>query len=101
MTITAKDLLLEAANLVDRGWTQHAYARGKDRYPIDPQSPDAVCWCALGAMRSAGPPEGDTFRLAVELLRRHVGVTVNIWNDGPDQTATAVAAKLREVGASA
>jgi hypothetical protein len=45
-------------------WTRHAYARNSDGLPTDPEAPDAVCWCALGAIhRCYGyRPYDDDFR---------------------------------------
>ena len=31
-------------------WTQHAHARGAGGEAVKPTSPDATCWCVLGAL---------------------------------------------------
>jgi len=49
-------ILNDAADLIDRGWTQYASARdGPSRQDkeVSPCSCDAVSWCAMGALSRA------------------------------------------------
>ncbi len=36
-------------------WTQGAFARDAEGHSTPPCSPDAVCWCATGALRQVCP----------------------------------------------
>lgn len=43
--------LNKAAEFLDKnGWTQGTYARDKDGNPVDPESKDAVSFCAVGVL---------------------------------------------------
>jgi len=35
---------------IEFGWTQGTRARNVHEVPVIPESPDAVCWCASGAI---------------------------------------------------
>ena len=54
-TPTARDILIEARALIARpeSWTQGAGARDADGMPIGAEHPDAVSWCATGAINAA------------------------------------------------
>lgn len=43
----------KAANLIEQGWTQGAYARDANGIGVHPRSEDAVCWCLTGAIQNA------------------------------------------------
>ena len=51
-TLTAGKAILERARdlIEQKGWTQNTLAKDKMGYMIDPDSPDAACFCLLGAM---------------------------------------------------
>lgn len=59
-------------------WTQRALARDRHRHEVDPTSPKADRFCALGACVSAGLPEKTSSRL----LRKCLGTDVVHTNDG-------------------
>jgi hypothetical protein len=50
--MTVKELLQKARVLITPrlNWTQRAAARDKAGIPTLPNSPDAVCWCSIGAL---------------------------------------------------
>ena len=52
MTITA-DILTAAGVLVATSWTQDCFAANAAGEPVDPESPDAVAFGALGAIHRA------------------------------------------------
>ena len=104
---TAARVLDRAAAYVDRGWTQRAKARNADGDSWSPHSPDATCWCALGAVQAALGDLVDErtrdprkrhliFDCALDTLCTETGSdTVSVWNDDPAQTAQDVAGALR------
>ena len=58
--LTAARLLDCAAGYVEKGWTQNVNARDEDGMDTDERGPDAVCWCAQGAMHAASTRIGLT-----------------------------------------
>lgn len=93
-------VLRDAAELVNRGWTQGDYARDAAGHEVDPRDPEAVCWCAQGAIWKAGCTA--EFQ-AISVLCTHINDTpgwyvdtVIAWNDHPDRTAEEVATTMRE-----
>jgi len=72
------------AKLLPRGaWTQDAFARDRDGNHVDSGAPNAVCWCAVGALRAVGDDDGTgRFALERELLgRRRINTEVTWFND--------------------
>ena len=51
--LTAARLLDGAAVCVEKGWTQNSNARDEHGVDTDAYGPDAVCWCAQGALHAA------------------------------------------------
>ncbi len=51
--MTAKDILLGAADLVGKGWVKGAYATDAKGKTTDIDRPEAINFCAVGAMRRA------------------------------------------------
>ena len=51
--LTAARLLDCAAVCVEKGWTQNSNARDEHGVDTDAYGPDAVCWCAQGALHAA------------------------------------------------
>jgi len=51
--MSTRDLLIAARARIEKPehWTQGCYARASDGSEVLPESPNAVCWCALGAIR--------------------------------------------------
>lgn len=110
---TAKEILTCARELLSdpARWTKGAYARTTNKSSVASRSPEARCWCPLGAMLvcTYGPNEtaestatvGDSFLWAglsetnpqdqayydaLDGLRKAVGRTIPSWNDRPETT---------------
>lgn len=49
---TIKEVLIAARKRIEKpeNWTKQTSARDHTGTPVDPASPTAVCWCALGAL---------------------------------------------------
>lgn len=85
---TIKSILRKARALVKKGWCQGASARNSDGKPLHSDHPDAVSYCAMGAIRAAGvsvgfpygPIEGAALALcdAESLQGIH---EIGAWND--------------------
>ena len=54
----AAALLECAAGFVEQGWCKEANARTATRAPTSPESPNATCWCAAGAIHAASHVQG-------------------------------------------
>lgn len=53
MTPVKETLIAARAKIADpKHWTQNYLAHDISGRPISPYSPNAVCWCALGAIES-------------------------------------------------
>ena len=48
---TVKQVLQEARDLIEKGWTQHSFARDENGDEVEVFSDKAVCFCSLGALR--------------------------------------------------
>ena len=74
----AAALLRAAAGYVRKGHVRHANARKANGALCDPESPQAVCWCAQGAMLASMPDIGlrhpylDTTRTYTEAEADHI-----------------------------
>ena len=111
---TAARVLDYAATLIDGGWTQLAEARDQHGNRCMATSPEAVCFCATGAMRRAtrilvGPATTEKVCAIYSYIHRVMRVVIaqfgytdiERWNDALHQrTRTEVAAGLR-AGAAA
>lgn len=106
--MTVDEILEQAARLVERGWTQRAYARDDNDTPVLATSPEAVCWCLGGAIMAAGrghfPEANDAIqRVKYQIKSRvpaftaapSVPVDLGIYNDTIAQSAADVAGILR------
>ncbi len=94
----AGGILRDAADLIEPegAWTQNDFARDSAGNSINVHDDNAVCFCALGAIRKAG----DCWTYhgqeeAVANLQEHVGHPVAIWNDHPKRTQAEVVAFMR------
>lgn len=47
------NILNKAINVLDSGWTRGTEARDKSNYEVEPESKDAVRFCAIGAVYRA------------------------------------------------
>jgi hypothetical protein len=87
------DKLREARALIERGWTQLVSARDCDGNPVDCDQPNAVSFCAVGAVSRAYDCDYDASCPAHEIVSRVVGtVWVDQWNDVEERTQAEVLA---------
>jgi hypothetical protein len=71
--IAARALIANSEN-----WTKRFMARDKDGKPVRSTVPEAVCWCALGALRRIC---GSTFGEPAEILNEEMGFSITAFND--------------------
>ena len=95
-TTTIYYLTMKAWQLLEdpKHWTKDAFARNKDGQEVDESSPDAVCWCVVGACRKLYTYEER--KKIYDRLRPAVPYNVVMdWND--NNTHAIVLAKLKEL----
>lgn len=98
---TPKQILLEAAELIEQPgkWTQGAFARDHGGDGTAFCDPDAVCWCAEGAIAKVAGGCG-TASSALAALGIVTG-GIYSYNDAPGRMASEVASKMREAAEEA
>ena len=103
-----RDVLLKAASIVEEGWCQEAMHRNEAG--LECYRDNAVQSCATGALHRAfnqlsghlTVADGyDALYKLQEYLRSSPGmggewITIALWNDHPDRTATEVAKAMRQ-----
>jgi hypothetical protein len=93
MTRPVADELRNARALIERGWTQHVFARDARGSGVSLMSSEAVCFCAVGAVERVA---GGTFSAMplIASLERAIGVgdtiAVTSFNDAPERTQAEV-----------
>jgi len=98
MTVDIKKMILiEARQLIEKGWTQGTNARKIDGTPTTVDDPEAVCFCAIGAIMRAeyDVRHLDYFVDILERLKRHherYDPSISSWNDNRNRTKTQVIA---------
>lgn len=95
--LTVSEVLSKAADLLEPegAFTKGAYARDIFNADVDEDAPDAVCWCAIGALWLTSPT-GKTTQEARRYLLEVTGQGITAWNDAPERTQAEVVAALRE-----
>ena len=53
--MTTKEVLVKARTLVEKGWTQGAFAKDDYGYIVKSTDPKACSWCATGAIQAVLP----------------------------------------------
>ena len=99
MTTEYSTVYAIAADIVERGWTQHAYARDDDEINCKIGSEKAVSWCLSGALLLTFDRLCEDLPMFTwHLLSNYLGLSVSIanWNDNPDRTQKDVVKLLRE-----
>lgn len=91
---TLPQILEQAANLVEKGWTQGASARTPDGHMTLPTEHDAVCWCAAGAIWAITEDFEERTNAQI-CFRRFIGQPIAEWNDAPSRTQAEVVEALR------
>jgi len=94
--MSVKETLQRAKQYIEQGWTQKANARMADGKEVNSLAPEAVSWCAGGAINKAMRCYEDyetcwVFRAVVP------NQDIVAWNDAPERTKEEVLAKFDEV----
>lgn len=95
-----RDVFKAAKGRVMQGWTREWAARDAEGYSVPPTSPEATCWCALGAVSVAMDDAGLDMTLIEDTLsaiyRKALSttrfVTVASFNDSLSTTTDDVLA---------
>lgn len=82
----------EAIKLLEAGWCKGSEAKTADGRNVPVEHPEAVCFCAVGALRKTGQIE-----LSSTLARRVRFTVLWAWNDMPSRTKEEVIALFRQV----
>ena len=79
--MTTREILIAARALIDtpEKWTQFESARNINGVGCHPRSPDAVCFCTLGAIDRACQDDLNDYK-ALQTLQSIVGMVAN-FND--------------------
>jgi hypothetical protein len=106
MSADVAHVLDRAAELVERGWTQHVYARDKNGEPVKYLQREAVCFCAQGAIfRAAGMHSARSQTRGFQAIRLLGQAArwrqVALWNDHPGRRQATVVKTLRKAAALA
>jgi len=91
--MTPREILLRAAELVERGWCQEAYARDAKGREVASSDPVACCYCPVGAIRAAAGIYGKSE--ALKALRDLLDRSAVAWNDAPGRMQAEVVEALR------
>lgn len=92
------DKLRKARALIERGWTQGEYARGKSGRQADPIGRHARCFCAVGALGAANRHWPHGGMIGLKELNSAVGFPsegesqILDWNDAEWRTQAEVLA---------
>lgn len=97
---TAKQILIAARQLIAKPehWTQIEIARKPNGDGTLSTDPNAVCWCAYGAMCKVGDCYVDALETSRAIMITEVGEAIGTFND--THTHAEVLAKFDEVIAS-
>jgi hypothetical protein len=98
--MTTHRVLLDAADLVARGWCQGHDAETASGAVVDALHTDAVRWCLYASVRMAVRGNEGAYDQAARVLRADRGPLWN-WNDAPERTQADVVAALREAATRA
>jgi hypothetical protein len=80
-----KELLIDETK-----WTQNCNARDKDETPINPNSPEAVCFCLIGAIHVCYPDpqdHNDVYdKIQNQIRTKYLIPFISDWNDSSERT---------------
>ena len=88
----------KAADIVEKGWTQWAFARNEYGSPVHPCEKEADRWCLTGALVAATNSTISVMDAPTSLIK---GLKLEDdqavrWNDDPSRTQAGVVELLRE-----
>lgn len=90
-------ILRAAADLVERGWCQGAYAMdATGRWLTSPWDLGACRFCAIGAIDRSAPDKSSKLRAQMSLEGHVNRAALWAWNDDPQQTQASVATAMRQ-----
>lgn len=104
----SKAIILKAAEIVDRGWTQGEFARDDKGDYCSALDEFAACHCTAGAMSRARADlygightsDHDSYqhyREAHHRVEKELGVPIPNWNDKPERTKEQVVSALTKI----
>ncbi len=96
--LSVSEVLSRAADLLEKpgAWIQGPVARNEKGRDVFARSPDAVCWCAMGAIKaSTREYQGELYLEAVEAADPFMSGCVPVFNDAPGRTQAEVVSALR------
>jgi len=85
---------LEMYRLLKRGWCQNSYARNASGQPVPIDSPNAVCFCLVGAMSKVGMSNEEGDNLSFRIPPRFSSLFV--FNDDHKQTQEGILEFVRK-----
>ena len=91
--MTPTEILIAAREKIEQGWTQKTYARSEDGDSVAYNSPDAICWCAVGAICAVDSSLSSAVDRATKILAETIEISrssLTEWNDAPDRTQDEV-----------
>lgn len=99
---SVSEVLEKAADLIEPegAWTTGIFARDKRGTPVTVRAPEAVCWCAYGAMLKV-TDYAESARVAADYFSAMFATGIDEFNDGHKQAEVvsalrAAASKARE-----
>jgi hypothetical protein len=111
MAVDPGDLLREAQQFVERGWTQRADSRNGAGDEVEPWAPDAQAWSLLGSIVAAAElfAQRNQRDLPLEQLAAALHALAKLvdndslaaWNDAAGRTKQQVADTLAAAGRAA
>lgn len=88
------DLLTDARDYIECGWTQETDARDVYGYECSPDDPAAQCWCLSGALIMAAHGDDLLYCRAVDYLKDELALPEDVlivdWNDVATRTQADV-----------
>lgn len=80
---TTKEVLEAARDLIvdPKRWTTEYFAKDASEKFVGSQSPQAVCWCAAGAINRVSGVDGRLAERALTAFRQVVGFNIAKFND--------------------
>lgn len=94
--LKARDQLLAARNLIDKGWTRGASARNAKGEAVYYGDPTAVTFCLIGSIHAVGALDTAYYAVWDALIKRGGSKVMSQFNDEPGRTKDDVLALIDE-----